>query len=212
MEITELSVYKGDTWKLELDNDREQTYFVNMSVVENFALKKGQELNGEAIAQIVTADTIRKAKRRALYLLGTRQYCRKELYKKLKPTYGEDIARRAVDYVCELGYVNDEEYAPKLAEYLIHGKHYGLRKARFEMLTRGLSEELVEDALAEYGEDEIDEEITELLERKYYAKLEDYSDRQRTIAALARRGYDYGAVKRCIEKLLDNNENDEVFD
>ena len=96
-----------------------------------------------------------------------------------------------------------------MAEHLIHTKHWGLRKARYEMLHRGLDENLVEDALAEYDEDDIDEEITELIERKYYAKIQDYDDRRRTVAALARRGYDYTAVKRCIETILEDQDEDE---
>lgn len=203
MEITALEEYKGETWRLELDGSRETTYFINASVVDEFTLKKGQELSGDALARIQGADTLRKAKRRALYLLGSRQYCRGELLKKLRRTYGEDIARSAVDYVTEIGYVNDEEYAPKLAEYLIHTKRWGLRRTRYEMLRRGLDEELVDNALAEFSDEEIDEEITALLEKRYSAKIQDYDDRRRTIAAFARRGYDYRAVKRCIEALLE---------
>lgn len=203
MEITALEEYKGETWRLELDGSRETTYFINASVVDEFTLKKGQELSGDALARIQGADTLRKAKRRALYLLGSRQYCRGELLKKLRLTYGEDVARSAVDYVTEIGYVNDEEYAPKLAEYLIHTKRWGLRRTRYEMLRRGLDEELVDNALAEFSDEEIDEEITALLEKRYSAKIQDYDDRRRTIAAFARRGYDYRAVKRCIEALLE---------
>ena len=203
MEITALEEYKGETWRLELDGSRETTYFINASVVDEFMLKKGQELSGGALERIRGADALRKAKRRALYLLGSRQYCRGELLKKLRRTYGEDIARSAVDYVTEIGYVNDEEYAPKLAEYLIHTKRWGLRRTRYEMLRRGLDEELVDNALAEFSEEEIDEEITALLEKRYSAKIQDYDDRRRTIAAFARRGYDYRAVKRCIEALLE---------
>ena len=203
MEITALEEYKGETWRLELDGSRETTYFINASVVDEFMLKKGQELSGGALERIRGADALRKAKRRALYLLGSRQYCRGELMKKLLTTYGEDIARSAVDYVAELGYVNDEEYAPKLAEYLIHTKRWGLRRTRYEMLRRGLDEELVDNTLEEFSEEEIDEEITALLEKRYSAKIQDYDDRRRTIAAFARRGYDYRAVKRCIEALLE---------
>lgn len=203
MEITALEEYKGETWRLELDGSRETTYFINASVVDEFMLKKGQELSGGALERIRGADALRKAKRRALYLLGSRQYCRGELLKKLLQNYGEDIARSAVDYVAELGYVNDEEYAPKLAEYLIHTKRWGLRRTRYEMLRRGLDEELVDNTLEEFSEEEIDEEITALLEKRYSAKIQDYDDRRRTIAAFARRGYDYRAVKRCIEALLE---------
>ncbi len=205
MEITELSVYKGDTYKLELDG--ELTYFINSMVVSDFMLRKGGELTGDALAQIQQADTKRKAKKRALYLLGSKQYCYNELLKKLRQSYNEEAAREAADAMRDYGYVNDEEYAPKLADHLIHTKRYGLRKAKYEMLHRGLSAELVENTLAEYSDEEIYEEITELLERKYYAKIADYDDRRRTIAALARRGYDYNAVKHCIERLLEDYED-----
>ena len=210
MVITELSEYKGETWKLVIDD--EQTFYVNESIVCEFSLRKGLELCDAALEQIQGSDTVRKAKRRALYLLGSRQYCYNELYKKLCTTYSEDIARSAADSMREYGYINDEDYAPKLADYLIHTKHYGLRKTRYEMLHRGLDENLVEDVLSEITEDEVDEEITALLERKYYGKLKDYDQRQRTIAALARRGYDYRAVKHCIEALLENYEDDEDFE
>ncbi|MBQ8172018.1 MAG: RecX family transcriptional regulator [Oscillospiraceae bacterium] len=205
MEITELSVYKGDTYKLELEDG--QTFFINSTVVNDFMLRKGEELSGDRLAQLQQADTRRKAKKRALYLLGTKQYCYNELYKKLKQTYNEDAARSAADSMRDYGYVNDEEYAPKLADYLIHTKRYGLRKAKYEMLHRGLSAELVENTLAEFSDEEIYEEITELLERKYYNKIADYDDRRRTIAALARRGYDYNSVKHCIERLLEDYED-----
>lgn len=216
MLITGLSVYKGDTYKLELDG--ELTYFINSTVVSDFMLRKGGELSGDALSQIQQADTKRKAKKRALYLLGTKQYCYNELYSKLRRSYDEDAAREAADAMRDYGYVNDEEYAPKLADYLIHTKRYGLRKARYEMLHRGLSAELVENTLAEFSDEEIYEEITDLLERKYYGKIADYDDRRRTIAALARRGYDYNAVKHCIERLLESydeyediEENEELY-
>ncbi len=206
MIITELSVFKGDTYKLELD-DGELTFFVNSAVVNDFLLHKGGELSGDKLAQIQQADTKRKAKKRALYLLGSKQYCYKELLSKLRRSYDEETARYAADAMRDYGYVNDEEYAPKLAEYLIHTKRYGLRKAKYEMLHKGLDAELVENTLAEYSLEEIYEEITELLERKYYGKIADYDDRRRTIAALARRGYDYNSVKHCIEQLLEDYED-----
>ena len=214
MQITELSLFKGDTYKLELD-DGEQTIFVNSAVVNDFMLHKGGELSGDRLAQIQQADTKRKAKKRALYLLGTKQYCYKELLTKLQKSYDDETARYAADAMRDYGYVNDEEYAPKLADYLIHTKRYGIRKAKYEMLQKGLPQELVENTLAEYSNEEIDEEITELIERKYYNKIADRDDRRRTVAALARRGYDYNSVKRCIEHILaeyEDYEENEGFD
>lgn len=204
--ITELSVYKGDTYKLELEDG--QVFFLNCAIVADYDLHEGGEMDAELLEKLQHADKMRKAKKRALYLLGSRMYCYNELYKKLLPTYGEEASRAAVEAMREYGYIDDEDYARKLAEKLIHGKHYGMQKARWEMQTRGLDRNLIEDVLSEYTEDEIDEEITRLLETKYCEKLSDPDDRRRTIAALARRGYSYHAVKRCIERILQDMEDD----
>lgn len=209
--ITELSEYKGNTWRLELDGGRK--VYVNASVVGEYGLREGQTLSPETLSEIMGADALRKAKKRALYLIGERGLCRGELLKKLAKTYGAEIAEEAAEYVCELGYVNDEEYAPKLAEYLIKRKHWGIRRVRYEMISRGLDRELVENVLADIDEEELDEELITLIEKRYINKLADYDDRRRTIAALARRGYDFGSIKRCIEAVLDDmGGGDDDFD
>lgn len=210
MEITELCEYKGDTWQIELDGGRK--YYVGGSTVGEFKLEKGRNITDEELAEITDADTLRKAKKRALYLLGERLMCRGELLSKLTKTYGEQVAEEAAEYVCGLGYINDEEYAPKLAEYLIRRKRWGVRRVRYEMLHRGLDRELVENTLADIPAEEIDGELLALIGKKYAQKVRDYDDRRRTIAALARRGYDFGAIKRCIDAYLDNSEDNGEFD
>ena len=195
--ITELSVYKGDTYKLELEGG--QTFFINCAIVADYDLHEGGEMDAELLEKLQHADKMRKAKKRALYLLGSRMYSYNELYKKLLPTYGEEASRAAADAMQEYGYIDDADYAGKLAEKLIHGKHYGMSKTRWEMQSRGLDKNLIEDILAEYTDDEIDEEIIRLLRTKYAEKL--------SVAALARRGYSYGAVKRCIEAALADEED-----
>ena len=145
--------------------------------------------------------------------------CRGELLSKLRKTYGDEIAEEAVEYIDGLGYIDDEDYAPRLAEYLVRRKRWGIRRARQEMIRRGLDRELVENVLADFSEEELDEELTSLIEKKYYAKIGSYDDRRRTTAALMRRGYDYSAIKRCIEAVSaeaadddDSSEDDAYFD
>ena len=151
-----------------------------------------------------------RAKKRALYLLGERQYCRGELLCKLTKTYGEDIAESAVEYVCERGYINDEDYAPRFAEYLIRRKHWGKRRVRQEMLHRGLDRELVENTLSEISNEQLDEQLKSLIERKYGDKIRERDDRRRTAAALARRGFEFSAIMRCIDEIVQYDED--VFD
>ena len=208
--ITELSLYKGDTYKLELEGGT--TFLLNCALVADYDLYEGGEMDSELLEKLQRADNMRKAKKRALYLLGSRMYCYGELYKKLLPTYGEEASRAAADAMQEYGYIDDEDYARKLAERLIRGKRYGMGKTRWEMQRRGLDRNLIEDVLTEYSEDDIDEEIMHLLQTKYSEKLDDPDDRRRTMAALARRGYGWGEVKRCMERCAELTEDEEFED
>lgn len=157
-------------------------------------------------------EVLKRAKKRALYLLGERAFCRAELLKKLTVTYGEEIAEQAMEYIDELGYINDEEYAVKLADYLIHRKKFGVFRAKREMIARGLDRELCDNALSEIPSDEIDEELVELIEKRYIAKISDFDDRRRTTAALVRRGYDFGSVRRCIDYVAESIGVEELDD
>lgn len=208
--ITELSLYKGDTYKLELEGGT--TFLLNCALVADYDLYEGGEMDSELLEKLQRADNMRKAKKRALYLLGSRMYCYGELYKKLLPIYGEEASRAAADAMQEYGYIDDEDYARKLAERLIRGKRYGMGKTRWEMQRRGLDRNLIEDVLTEYSEDDIDEEIMHLLQTKYSEKLDDPDDRRRTMAALARRGYGWGEVKRCMERCAELTEDEEFED
>lgn len=162
------------------------------------------------------SEVLKRAKKRALYLLGERAYCRAELLSKLSKTYGDEIAEEAMEYIDELGYINDEEYAVKLAEYLIHRKKFGLFRAKREMVMKGLDRELCDNVLSEISIDEVDEELVELIEKRYSAKISDFDDRRRTTAALVRRGYDFGSVRRCIdyvaERIGDNPDDYAEFE
>lgn len=210
MKITSLSEYKGDTWEIVLESGKK--IFVNELVVSDCRLFKGKEISPEDLSAITSADLVRKAKKRALYLLGERAYCRGELFSKLAKTYNEEIAEEAVSYVEELGYIDDEDYAVKLAEYLIKVKKHGVYRAKQEMLHKGLSRELCENALAEFSEEELDEELTELIGKKYIDKITDLDGRRKTVAALVRRGYSYSAVKRCIAACLEDFDDEEFYE
>lgn len=208
--ITELSLYKGDTYKLELEGGL--TFFLNCALVADYDLCEGGEMDAELLGKLQHADRMRKAKKRALYLLGSRMYCSGELYKKLLPTYGEEASRAAVDSMQEYGYIDDEDYARKLADQLIHGKRCGMGKTRWEMQRRGLDRNIIDDVLSEYSEDDTDEEIMHLLQTKYSEKLSDPDDRRRTMAALARRGYGWGEVKRCMERCAELTDEEDYED
>lgn len=150
-----------------------------------------------------------RAKRRAMYLLGAKAYSKNDLYKKLRLNYEEDTCAEVVALMEEYGYINDNEYAEKLAAYLIVKKSFGKRRARFEMKQKGLDDELISVCLEQYDEDSIIEQISEVVRKKYADSLDTPEGRQRAMNALVRRGYGYDEIKKAIRTVREELEDSE---
>ena len=154
------------------------------------------------------------AKRRAMHLLGGRDYGRNELIEKLKNNYSEKIAVTVADLMCEYGYVDDDRYAEKLARQYITVRKYGKSRAALMMRQKLLDAQTIETALDKYTEDDITGEIAEILRKKYFDRLflggiEGKKEMQKVIAALARRGYGYNDIKTALYIIQDEIQNEE---
>ena len=150
-----------------------------------------------------------RARKRAMYLLGSRPYSTAALREKLLNNYSEETADKVIEDMTRYGFLDDEEYARRLASSVINGKKYGLHRAKAEMRRKGVPEELIEQALDEYSREDIADSLTELVRKKYADRIYDREDRQRVIAALARRGYGFGEIKAAIMAVLEENEDEE---
>lgn len=154
------------------------------------------------------------AKRRAMHLLGGRDYGRNELIAKLKENYSDKTAETVTALMCEYGYVNDERYAEKLAKQYITVRKYGKSKAALMMRQKMLDSEVINAALESFTAEDITAEIAEILRRKYYDRLflgglEGKKEMQKITAALARRGYSYSDIKSALYIIKDELDNKE---
>ena len=147
-----------------------------------------------------------RARKRAMYLLGNRPYSAAALKEKLLNNYSEATADRVIGDMTRYGFLNDKEYARRLASSIINGKKYGLHRAKAEMRRKGVPDELIEEALSEYSREDMTESLTQLVRKKYADKISDRDGRQKVIAALARRGYGFGEIKAAITTVLEDME------
>ena len=154
------------------------------------------------------------AKRRAMHLIGGRDYGRNELIEKLKNNYSEKTAVTVAEMMCEYGYIDDDRYAEKLARQYITVKKYGKSRAAAMMRRKLLETETIEAALEKYSKDDITAEIAGILRKKYsdrlfHSGIEGKKEMQKIIAALARRGYSYNDIKSALYIVKDDmNEED----
>ena len=197
MKITSIEQFKGKTLKVSFESG--EPIFINSDIAAEYHIQKDMDIPQGGIDDIVRANDARRAKERALYLLDNRDYSYAELFKKLAENYDEDICYEVLNRLAEIGCIDDRRYAKYLAEKLCTVKKYGYFKAREEMRLKGLSRDIIEEALADYSSDS-SERIMELIDKKYARYLTDEKGVKKVKAALARLGYSFADINAAISE------------
>ena len=195
MIITEARRRRRSLYLLILDGQDGPT--VDVRTFDESAYRVGGGITEEQLAALLEASEYNRARDRALYLLGLRDYACKELEKKLLTEARPEVAARVVERLSEVGLLDDERYAERLAQSLSRAKQYPKRRIAQELQRRGVDRGTAACA----AEDIVCEDFKQalaLIEKKYYNKMTDRDSRQKVMAALARRGFSYEAIRQAI--------------
>ena len=206
MKIIEISRRRRSLYRLDFEQG--DSIEVDVRTFDESRFAVGQEITEEQLNTLLATSRYNRARERALYLLGLRDYACKELEEKLYFEADPVTAAAVVERLCEVGLLDDERYAARLARSLSEVKHYPRRRIEQELRHRGISPVLAQ-ATAEQVEGEDYEQALAILRKKYYNKLNDPDSRRRVTAALARRGFSYGAIRRAMDEMEipDDEEN-----
>ncbi len=141
-----------------------------------------------------------EAKEKALRLLEYRSHSEKELERKLVAAGAvrEDLPP-IMDFLKEYGFLDDTDYAKRLARDLHNLKKFGKRRISAELKQKGISGDALEEALSEL-EFEEEDMLLPLMERKIGSDF-DKKNVDRAIRYFLYRGYGFDDIKACIDKL-----------
>lgn len=193
MIITELRKRRGRLYLLVLDGEPAMT--VDVRTFEESPYRVGSSLSDEELKALLDESARRRAREKAVYLLSRSDHSRRGLEEKLCREAGAEVAEQTAQRMEELGYINDERYAHRLARDLTERKLYPRRRVVQELCARGISRELAMLAVEETEKEDLDKAL-ELLDKKQYNRLHDENGRRKAEAALARYGFDGGTI-RC---------------
>ena len=144
--------------------------------------------------------TREETREKALRLLEFRSHSEKELRVKLIRAGAPDEAiDETVDFLLEYGFLDDQKYAIAKAQDLAKLKKFGKRRIYSELVSKGIALEYIEEALSLLEDDE-EETLLPLVEKKLRGDF-DRKSTERAIRYFAYRGYNIGDIKRCIETL-----------
>ncbi|MDE6848767.1 MAG: RecX family transcriptional regulator, partial [Ruminococcus sp.] len=200
--------YKGTTYEAEIDDTRK--IYLHADIIADFNIHEGMELERSELKKIIYASTFRRAYQYALYCLDYRDYSAREMCEKLVKTYrNESLCGAVVKKLESVGIIDDERYAEKLAIRYVEARKYGFRRAKHEIIMKGIDEYLAEDILQPY-EESFSENLAHLIETKYARLLTDRNDRksiEKVKSSLVRYGYGFDEINRATGEYFDNRED-----
>ena len=133
--LYELTIEGGDAVEVDVRTFDESPYKAECDITE-------EQLNA-----LLATSRYNRARERALYLLGLRDYACKELEEKLYTEADPATAAAVVARLCEVGLLNDAQYATRLARSLSETKHFPRRRIEQELRRRGIAPLLAQTAL-----------------------------------------------------------------
>ena len=134
-----------------------------------------------------------------------REYCSSDvLNKALKILEGDrDAAAKVLAKLLEDGYVDDMRYARAYCRDKASLAGWGETKIRYMLKAKGLSRDVIDDAIEEIDEDTAAERLEKLLSAKLRSlKKDDRQIRLKLIRYAMGRGYSYEAVSDLADHLI----------
>ena len=139
---------------------------------------------------------------RALAMLARREHTRAEMARKLSPhAESPEQVEQLLDALVARGWLSETRFAESRANTL--ARKFGSRKIEHDLRSRGVSPEVVEQAVARALSEEL-ENCRAAWQRKFGLLPQDAAERGRQMRFLAGRGFSAEAVRQVL-KVGDND-------
>ncbi len=202
MIITALSAVGRFRTRVQIDDGG--TLLVSNRDLARYGIRLREELP-EDIYEELHAEQYRGALRKCGELLKSMDYTEKCLRDKLmQKGYSQETAEAAVEAMKKAHYVDDARYARNYVQSRMAGR--SVRQIRTELLNKGIPGELAAEAFAAWEEESgitpaagEAQQIRRFLEKRHYdPEKADWKERQKTAAALMRKGYSAEQIREAL--------------
>jgi regulatory protein len=149
-------------------------------------------------------DTFAKARDYAYRILSYRPRSQREIVAKLsRRGFDNETIAKVVDYLIQLNYINDSEFAHAWVESRMSTKPMGLTLLRQELKNKGISNEIIDEVIEGINRDYDEYKVARNLflnRYKRYSHLDKAAFRRRIYAYLKRRGFSSEIICKLIQE------------
>ena len=205
METKLISVHR-DHGRATLTLSTGETLVMPRAMLKERPYRGGTPFDREAFDSFLLERSYPFAMEKAVALLAMRSRTQQEIADALrKNAYPERTIARVMARLDEAGYINDTDFAEQWVASRTKGR--GARRIRMELRRKGVDSEAIDEALSAIDEDDMLSGALKAARKAAFGKdMTDPRDRQKILAALARRGYGYAEARQALETLIEEQE------
>ena len=203
MIITDILDNKYNKYLKSVYIDYELAFEINIYNLKKLKLQVGNNIDENEIENIRSNVIYKSVQKKAISYLLRKPNSISELRNKLiNKGYDENTCDLVVHHLIEINYLNDEDFARRFIKDAIEIGKKGITKVRYELLSKGVSEMIIDDYLADYIERE--EDILKENIYKKLGKLQDFDDKslEKIRAYFFRKGYKLRSINNCIKEFI----------
>ena len=176
--------------------------------VEDFGLYSGKELEEGEMLRLKKAAGQMSAKMRAVRIVSASSVSKSDLERRLvQKGENKSDARQAVDWMADMGLLDDEKTARQVVERCIV-KGYGLARAKQALYEKQIPKTYWDAALSDYPDQQ--DKILSFLQSRL-GECWDEKDLRRAVDALLRRGHAYPQIRKALNALSEEVDFQEEF-
>lgn len=215
--ITDINQQKNNPKRVNIFIDREFAFGISFDLRYGNKLEIGKNISEKQIQLIIRLDQIERLFNKALKFLSYRPRSEKEIRDHLlrkgrligieKSEDEKEQYEKSVNLVIKklkgIGQINDNEFANWWVEQRKKFKMRGNRLIKMELLQKGVDKELIDEKLNRENKDE-DLSLAEKVALKKvasYKRLDKNEFRIKMGQFLARRGFEWGVIKKVVDTL-----------
>lgn len=207
MKITSIIKQKYNEDRYNISIDGVFAFSASLEDILKYSIEENLELDRERIDYLIRQCEATKAFKYSLYLIERKDYTTKEIENKLLlKEYSELTVKEVIDKLSKLGFIDDNRYTERFVRDRLHLKKYGKRKILHELTMKGLSRETMDEI--EIEEDVEYNNARSLAEKKYNQIKEKNNVKDKLFRFLAGRGYEFNLIKRVVNEIVKNQEED----
>lgn len=205
--ISSVAYQKRDKHRASISIDGEYAFGVNVSTIEYFRIRKGDEIDSIFYEKIRVFDNGVGARRMAQKYLNHRRRTERDVYRKLKDSgYDTQLIDEIIGELKRAALIDDLAYAKAFIHDRLLTKSISQGKLAQELLAKGVDRRIVAEAMKEVAseDDEISRSIVAArkklpsIERK---ETDSRKQSQKLFMFLASRGFSGSTIRKTLERL-----------